>query len=150
MLQGYGKRQTLANVEQAVAALQRAGIVVIVGFMVGAPEESRETARRSMELARRLKSIAPVILHLTTATPYPGTRWERRFAELGLLPPGFEAGDPHGGAVLGTAHLTADQVSGLRREFLREFYTSEYVKTLSRLEPHARIAAGFAEEAAAL
>ena len=144
ILRSLNKEISLSQAETAVRLLGEQGIVVIAAFVIGSPEESEASVRKSMSFAEHLKSLAPVILHLTTATPYPGTLLRRHFSKHGLCPPeDWNHLDPHAGAHCGSLHLTKDDIRELRRLFVRGFYTAEYSSWLLQQEPYARIARGF-------
>lgn len=147
MLRHYQKHISLEQVIRAVEMLDREGIAVITAFMIGAPEETEKSVRNSMNFAAKLKLIAPVLLHLTHAIPYPQTVLAASFRESKLLnSESWDYYDPHGSLLCGSKYLTKTRLGELEREFFSSFYSHDYVAELRTRYPHRYLANGFVNE----
>ncbi|MFH0911106.1 MAG: radical SAM protein [Planctomycetota bacterium] len=71
ILQAIGKGITLPQVEEAFRLARKAGLETAALFILGHPNETRETALRTVRLATRLN---PTSLSVGIMVPYPGTR----------------------------------------------------------------------------
>jgi anaerobic magnesium-protoporphyrin IX monomethyl ester cyclase len=95
---------------QAIDAIHRHKMYVAGGFIVGNPEDTRESIEANLEFARRYVDW-PYIQH---PTPYPRTPMTRDFDERGLIinenPEDYDGTT----AVVRTDHLTAEEVEFLR------------------------------------
>ncbi len=71
VLQFYNKRQTPERTEEAVANAKKAGMLVITSYIIGAPIESKEEMRSTIEFARSLRphGVQYNILDLLVGTP---------------------------------------------------------------------------------
>lgn len=70
ILDGYGKRLTVAQQRQALAILRRNGIKVHGAFIVGHPADTRQTVMQTITQALRLGLY---VAQFSILTPYPGT-----------------------------------------------------------------------------
>ena len=113
------KNIRLEEVEHAVAASRRAGLVTKGYFMIGHPGESPETIAATLRLATRLKLDQ---IALTLNTPMPGTHQYRHAAECGTLEdtrwPAFSFWQP----VFVPAGMTRRELTAWHARFLRRFY----------------------------
>jgi radical SAM superfamily enzyme YgiQ (UPF0313 family) len=75
MLQSLGKTFDLARAREAVRATRAAGIRVKGLFLLGAPEESHETAQETRAFMR---SLPLTTANLSKFTPYPGSALTRQ------------------------------------------------------------------------
>jgi len=66
-----GKLKSKEHAKTVVKACRKAGIRTRIFFMLGFPEDTRETVRRTAAFARELN---PDTAQFTAVTPYPGTR----------------------------------------------------------------------------
>jgi radical SAM superfamily enzyme YgiQ (UPF0313 family) len=83
VLDYYGKGITPSQSERAVATARRAGMDVIVGsFIVGAPNETKEDIRNTLEFTKRLDIDVPQINPLMVN---PGTPLWEEFTKGGFL-----------------------------------------------------------------
>lgn len=71
ILKVLNKGITLEQAQNAFRWTKQAGIETLAYFMVGAPTETREDIRQTVEFAKRLD---PDYVHMTILTPFPGTR----------------------------------------------------------------------------
>jgi anaerobic magnesium-protoporphyrin IX monomethyl ester cyclase len=107
----HEKGRKLGNASvQAIDAIHRHQMYVAGGFIVGNPEDTRESIEANLEFARRYVDW-PYIQH---PTPYPRTPMTRDFDERGLIinenPEDYDGTT----AVVRTDHLTAEEVEFLR------------------------------------
>jgi len=94
----------------AVTILQRHGMLVVGGLIVGNPDDRRESVAANLEFARRHIDW-PYIQH---PTPYPGTPMTRDFEERGLVVnPRLEEYDGTT-AVTRSAHLEPEEIEFMR------------------------------------
>jgi anaerobic magnesium-protoporphyrin IX monomethyl ester cyclase len=66
-----GKLKSKEHALSVVRACRKAGIRTRIFFMLGFPEDTRDTVRATVELARELN---PDSVQFTAVTPYPGTQ----------------------------------------------------------------------------
>ncbi len=114
-----GKRLDLSRVREVVRATHALGVRTHLTFMLGLPGETRETARRTIDLALEL---APGSLQFTLATPLPGSALYRELEAEGKLRTldysqylGFHR------AVLRTDELSAEELEGILGEAERRW-----------------------------
>jgi radical SAM superfamily enzyme YgiQ (UPF0313 family) len=85
VLHSIKKGITLEQVERAVMSAYKAGIPnIICTFMIGHPEDTRDTIRDTVNFALRLHDIGVTITPFTVLTPLPGTDVYHRAGEYGL------------------------------------------------------------------
>jgi radical SAM superfamily enzyme YgiQ (UPF0313 family) len=119
MLRKYSKMITVDEVRAKVALLDRSGIKVLGYFILGLPGETRESAERTIDLARRLKLD---IASFAIATPDIGTPLRAEALEKGWIPPGLLAWDSTEFPILETGALTKEEIWDLRKKAVRAFY----------------------------
>jgi radical SAM superfamily enzyme YgiQ (UPF0313 family) len=75
------KRQSLAQVENALNLAHQAGMRTLCYFLIGIPGESPEEMEQSLQFAQRL---SPTYASFQVATPYPGTPFydEQQFDQV--------------------------------------------------------------------
>ncbi len=77
------KRQTLAEIEEAVSNAKKAGIEIVHGFfVVGCPDETEEDMRQTFRFAAKLKIDSFAFNRLCV---YRGTSMWQEYADRGLL-----------------------------------------------------------------
>lgn len=77
----YKKRLTTEKIIEVVQACKRHKLPCSAFFMVGAPEETEDTVRESIELMKQLK--IPAYINITT--PYKGTKLYDYYLSKGLI-----------------------------------------------------------------
>jgi len=82
ILDYYNKRSTIEQIERAFEYSRRAGIETNATFIIGSPEETHETAKQTIKLARKLKAD---YYHFSPLIPIPGSAFFDEFKEQGLL-----------------------------------------------------------------
>ncbi|MEN6509901.1 MAG: PqqD family peptide modification chaperone [Smithella sp.] len=85
ILNSIKKGITLEQVETAVSAARNAGIPqIICTFMIGHPEDTRETIHDTVDFALHLHDLGLTVSPFTVLTPLPGTEVFHRAADYGL------------------------------------------------------------------
>ncbi|MFC2044885.1 B12-binding domain-containing radical SAM protein, partial [Chloroflexota bacterium] len=82
ILDNVYKRLTVEQMKNFVQLTKKAGIKVHGCFMIGGPGETRETAERTVALARELSLDT---LQFSALTPYPGTEYYQWCRENNLI-----------------------------------------------------------------
>ncbi len=131
MLRALGRDFTPEDIVRAVAACRAQGIAVMLDLLIGAPGESRDSARRTVELARECDpSCIGISLGVRV---YPGTGvarclpaaaplesadgwWGQTTNNKGLLEPLFYL-SPELGSPLEATDFLEDAIAGDRRFF---------------------------------
>lgn len=120
-----------AQVERVVEHATRRGVRVIANFMIGLPDDTRESIERTLRWAKDLNTFA---VQFTVATPYPGTSLEP-WADPKRARPGTLTGwNP----TLNHPHLSASELSKLREHayvsyHMRPRYALRALKTIVRV-----------------
>jgi radical SAM superfamily enzyme YgiQ (UPF0313 family) len=81
----FNKKISIEQVRQAFEWTRAAGIRILAYFMLGAPEETRESIEETLALSIELK---PDFAYYSIVVPYPGTDLYDRSLEKGLI--GFD------------------------------------------------------------
>jgi radical SAM superfamily enzyme YgiQ (UPF0313 family) len=93
------------------------GIRVVAGFMIGFPEDTRQSIRAVLRYA---KKVDPFVANFNVCTPYPGTDWltqidhliaNRDWSRYDVYTPNLKY-----------EHLTAGEVHELHQECFRQYY----------------------------
>ena len=119
MLKKYSKMITIQEVVDKVGRLNAHKIKVLGYFILGLPGETKESAERTIALARRLKLD---IASFAIATPDLGTRLREEAVAKGWLPAGLDGWDSTEYPILETGTLTKEEIWDLRRKAVRAFY----------------------------
>jgi len=93
------------------------GIRVVAGFMIGFPEDTRESIRSVLRYA---KQVNPFAANFNVCTPYPGTKFFDEIAEQIATRDWsrYDVYTPN----LKYEHLTADEVSKLHQKCFTQYY----------------------------
>lgn len=81
ILKRLKKGITLDDAVRAFDTARRAGLRSLAYFMIGSPGETRETASRTVDFARKLK---PDYVHFSLLIPFPGTELYGEGVERGM------------------------------------------------------------------
>jgi radical SAM superfamily enzyme YgiQ (UPF0313 family) len=119
MLKKYSKMITVEEVRAKVARLNDHKIKVLGYFILGLPGETRESAERTIALARSLKLD---IASFAIATPDLGTRLREEAVAKGWIPAGLSAWDSSDYPILETGGLSREEIWALRRKAVHGFY----------------------------
>jgi radical SAM superfamily enzyme YgiQ (UPF0313 family) len=119
MLRKYSKMITVDEVRAKVARLNEHKIKVLGYFILGLPGETRESAERTIALARSLRLD---IASFAIATPDLGTRLREEAVAKGWIPADLAAWDSTEYPILETGTLSKEEIWSLRRRAVRSFY----------------------------
>jgi anaerobic magnesium-protoporphyrin IX monomethyl ester cyclase len=126
ILTTVGKNITLDQITNAFRLTHDAGIGTVGYFMLGAPNETPETIKKTINFAKKLN---PDFVQFSIATPYPGTELNRIASEKGCL---SESWDGYVYADLTSISNSAFEISSMSRQELRKWnrkaYTSFYLR----------------------
>jgi anaerobic magnesium-protoporphyrin IX monomethyl ester cyclase len=123
ILKGIGKQITVEQVKRAVRIIQQQRISLGTYYILGHPNETKETAEKTIELAVELNTntIAVGIM-----VPYPGTKvYEKaKNGEDGyrLLSENWQEYDKFGGKALELTGLTYDELVKLQKKAYIKLY----------------------------
>jgi anaerobic magnesium-protoporphyrin IX monomethyl ester cyclase len=81
-LESMGKVGVFKNTQQAVSLLQKKGICVFGGFILGNPDDTWQDIQSTFKFALELGVDHPIMQCLT---PYPKTETRQQLAKLGLI-----------------------------------------------------------------
>ncbi len=123
VLDSVNKGTTVEQMDTFADNARKAGIRVHGCFMIGGPGETHETARKTIELARRLKIDTA---QFSGIVAYPGTEYYAWAKEKGYLIPkrwrNWVNEDFEQCPTVGFPELAADEINQLVDEGLRKFY----------------------------
>jgi radical SAM superfamily enzyme YgiQ (UPF0313 family) len=123
VLKTIGKGITVDEVRAAVKAIKDAGIAVDAYFILGHPNETRETVKRTIDLAVELNTD---MIAVGLMVPYPGTRIfdmaNRGECGYRLLSRDWSQYDKYGGKVLEVKGLPHKELERLQMRALVSFY----------------------------
>lgn len=102
---------------QFVALCRSLGIRVVAGFMIGFPEDTRQTIRAVLRYA---KTVDPFVANFNVCTPYPGTGFIEEIAPL-IASRDWSRYDVYT-PNLKYEHLTSAEVTELHQECFRQYY----------------------------
>lgn len=120
ILQTYDKGYTVAQVREAFQLCRRLGIRTVATFILGLPEETRESYLSTIQLA---KDIDCDYASFNAAAPRPGTELREIMISEGFIARKDMDFDHSGsGGSIASRYLTAAELSRLRQQAEREFY----------------------------
>lgn len=100
-----------------VGLCRELGVRVVAGFMIGFPDDTRQSIR---DVLRYAKSVNPFAANFNVCTPYPGTRWmtevQDRVATFDWSK--YDVYTP----TMKYTHLTSEEVSKLHEKCFSSFY----------------------------
>ncbi len=148
----FNKKITVEQVERAFAWTRSAGIKILAYFMLGAPDETRDSIDRTLALSRRL---SPDFAYFSIVVPYPGTDLYDHALSKGMIRSDYwkEYVRSEGSAKAPLPMFAHDDVtreylvSALRSAYLRFYARPGYIarrfrsiKNLSDLAWHIKMA----------
>ncbi|MDD5085748.1 MAG: radical SAM protein, partial [Candidatus Omnitrophica bacterium] len=137
ILDNIKKETTVDEARRAVELTKRSGIRVAGNFMIGNIGETKETIRKSIDLA---KELDPDTVAFFVAIPYPGTEFYDQARQNGYLRKDFEWKDftlvSNNKPPLNLPGVSADEIEQWKKRAYREFYMRpSYVwKKLSEIQ----------------
>lgn len=75
ILKSSRKGMSCEQIENAISIIEKVGISIDASFIIGLPEETKETINRSIKLAKRIMKKNNSMAAFTMATPFPGTEF---------------------------------------------------------------------------
>lgn len=132
LLAQANKGLDLAKARKVIKLTHELDIKMHLTFMFGMPGETKESARRTIDLALEAD---PESVQFTIATPFPGSRYYREIKEAGrLLSDDFSKYDGFRSAVIRTDHLEPKDLEEIAAEANRRWQEHRW----SRLHPDNR------------
>lgn len=120
VLASYEKRYDVADVREGFRRARRHGLRTVGTFIIGLPEETEDSIRRSLDLALELELD---FMSLNMAVPRFGTPFRQRAIELGLVDENDLVMDQGGAeAKLPTQALDRARMLELKKRMVRRFY----------------------------
>ncbi len=124
LLKEANKGTTLARAIDMVRYCKKGGISVSASFVIGFPNETRETIKETLEIA---KKINPYRAQFVILTPYPGTKLYEEIKKRGLLEEdysftGYDAYCVNQLPVIRTEKLSSQELAQAQRYIYRKFY----------------------------
>ena len=124
ILRSIGKNTTPKQIEDAARLCLDLGVIPIGNFLVGFPDDTRESIRETLELAKKLKRMGAVC-YLAALTPFPGTYIYEHRERLGIVIHSrnwddFTLDNP----VISTRHLSLDELRTIYADTRTELYDS--------------------------
>lgn len=127
ILKTSGKGITVEQVRNAVKIIKQSGILVESYFILGHPNETRETIKKTINLATELNTHT---IAVGLMIPYPGTK-VYEMAKKGeggyrLLTENWSEYDKYGGEVLEIEGLTSKELGKWQRRAFLYFYVKNF------------------------
>jgi magnesium-protoporphyrin IX monomethyl ester (oxidative) cyclase len=115
------KKITLEQVTNAVTLFKKYDIDCLGFFMIGLPEDTKETVYETVNFARKLKLDFPFF---SVTTPFPGTELYDWFISSNLSPNQFEWNQlsTHGDTIYRTEYLSSDEIKKLYIYAIKKCY----------------------------
>jgi radical SAM superfamily enzyme YgiQ (UPF0313 family) len=121
MKKGITKEQMI----RAIRMTQKAGLVAGGSFILGMPDENRDTIKETLRFAKKLGAN---YVQFAVAVPFPGTELYEQVKSLGLLRiKSWSDFDQTQGPVIRTKHLSSHDLKGLLNWAYKSYYTSPRV-----------------------
>lgn len=120
ILKLYKKGYTRKQIEDAFAWCDQLGIETAGTFIIGLPEETRETCLETIEFAKKIKCD---YVSFNVAVPRLGTELREKAVSAGMVNDDFIVMDQSGTTVaMPTKSLSREEVRKLKSKAVREFY----------------------------
>lgn len=133
ILHSYGKGFDRDTCTKAVAVALSAAKVVRTNWIIGAPLETEETIRASINFAHQLRQLGPHLPHISFMVPYPGTPVCDEACSLGLISSSrLEKLEDttHGEPVMPSFFLPKVKLKELFREFHLKYYSRDFLTSV--------------------
>lgn len=122
ILKDVNKGITKEQIREAVKLTKKAGLVASGSFIIGLPEESKETIEETVKFAISLKAD---YVQFAIAAPFPGTALYEQVKREGLLcVNSWSDFDGCHGPAIRTRYLSKRELSGVLRKIYLKYYTS--------------------------
>jgi len=127
ILKSIGKRITVAQIKNAVKIIHDGGIAICAYFILGHPNETQETIRKTVDLAARLNTE---LIAVGIMVPYPGTKIfemaQKNEGGYRLLSSDWQEFDKYGGKSLELKALPYEQLVKWQKKAYLYFYIKNY------------------------
>jgi radical SAM superfamily enzyme YgiQ (UPF0313 family) len=120
ILKRMKKGTTVEKVEKGIHMIEKAGIPTDYGFILGMPGETKESMKKSIAFAKKLKGISTFAL----ASPFPGTELHEVAKQEGFMVDDWSKHD---------IYTLAYVPKGLTRNQLEHYYKVAVIGTYLRL-----------------
>jgi hypothetical protein len=141
-LKSYRKGLSPERVQEGFARCRRMGVRTVATFIIGLPEDTEDSLRADMRLARELD---PDFVSYNVAVPRAGTELKKTAALEGLAEAGVDPDQGGDEVAMRTRALSREEVARLKKEAVRDFYLRP--RYLMRRALSARSLAEFLAEA---
>jgi len=119
-LRAYGKGYTKKQVLGAFAAAKKVGIKTLATFLIGLPEETKETIEDTIRFSKELN---PDYASFSFAVPRFGTELREKAVKSGLISNDDKTMDQSGRRItMGTMSLSKRDMQKLKRKAILGFY----------------------------
>ncbi len=138
------KTPTPDETAQVLQDCYEMGIIPVVQILIGLPPESNETLENSLQQLLSIRdSVPPFAVNVHRAIPFPGTRYYSDAVQRELID--VENKDllsdiTVGKSIIGTSHLTRDEVTEWIKRYLHEFYSEDFLARVMQ-DPRKDLAA---------
>ncbi len=139
ILKSIKKNVTKQQIVDAVKLTRKAGIWAAGSFVIGLPEEDRNTIKETINFAKKLGAD---YVGFDRAAPFPGTGFYETAQKEGLLKlRSIEELDGSFGAIADTRHMARQELDGWIRHAFISYYTSPIVllRSIARANNAANI-----------
>ncbi len=140
-LMGAKKRQNkITDYRQMLLQWKRARIVTLAGYIIGFPNDTKETIRRDIEIIKR--ELPVDILEFFILTPLPGSEDHKALYDNGVwMDPDMNKYDTNH-AVTAHPKMSRDELQSTYRSAWEWYYTPEHMETVMRRAAASGISAG--------
>jgi len=118
-LRGYGKSLPREKVVEGFRKCSEKGIRTVATFIIGLPEDTEETIRKTMRLAREL---SPDFVSYNVAVPRAGTALKKLAGSENLANDSIDPDQGGGRVSMNTRTLDREEVARLKKKAVRDFY----------------------------
>lgn len=120
ILKKYQKGYTKEQIKHTFKICKQYKIRTVATFIIGLPEETRETAHETIEF---LKEIDCDFASFNVAVPRNTTSLRKEALEAGLITSSFDSMDQTGSVIaMPTNHLSKEEVLSLKKKAVKSFY----------------------------
>lgn len=122
ILAGVTKGETMADIERACRYLKSADLPLVLCFVLGLPEATKETDWVSIQFARK---VQPIHCYWNIAQPMPGTKMHEYFSSKGQIysENAFQSSSLQGGCFADTREYS--RLERLRAQVIAQATTNE-------------------------
>jgi radical SAM superfamily enzyme YgiQ (UPF0313 family) len=120
ILDNAKKKQTIGDIEKAVAMCKRVKLQTMGHFIFGLPGETKETAQKTIDF---MLGLGLDFMQAYSAVPYPKTEFGKMALEKGWVSADkWSQYDFGGNSIVNTDTMTAEDTTYFRQKAFRSFY----------------------------